>query len=45
MISRTDVAAVVVACLHQPGTVGHTFEVVAGETPVAQAVDQLTTQS
>lgn len=37
-ISREDVAAVLAATLHTPATVGRTFEVVAGDTPVEQAV-------
>ena len=38
MIAREDVAAVVLACLGDPGTIGKTFEVVAGTQPVAEAV-------
>lgn len=38
LIPREDVARVVVACLSEARTVGQTFEVVAGETPVAQAL-------
>ncbi|GGL11882.1 NAD(P)H-binding protein [Deinococcus radiotolerans] len=41
MIARDDVAAVVLACLNDPGSVGRTFEVVAGDTPVAQAIATL----
>ncbi|GGN39273.1 NAD(P)H-binding protein [Deinococcus daejeonensis] len=41
MIARDDVAAVVLACLNDPRSVGQTFEVVAGDTPVAQAVAAL----
>lgn len=38
MIPREDVARVVVACLGEPTTVGQTFEVVAGETPIVEAL-------
>ncbi len=38
MIPREDVAAVVVACLLEPQTIGRTFEVVAGPTPVGEAI-------
>lgn len=41
MIARDDVAAVVLACLGEERSVGRTFEVVAGDTPVAQAVAAL----
>ena len=37
-ISRDDVAAVLVACLDEPRTVRATFEVLQGETPIAQAL-------
>ena len=37
-IPRADVAAVLLAVLDTPGTVGQTFEVVSGETPIAAAV-------
>jgi uncharacterized protein YbjT (DUF2867 family) len=40
-ISREDVAAVIAACLDDPRTVGHTWELVGGETPIAQALDAL----
>ncbi len=45
MIARDDVAAVVLACLNDPRSAGQTFEVVAGDTPVAQAVAALETGS
>ncbi len=38
MIPREDVAAVVLACLNDAATIGKTFEVVAGEQPVAEAL-------
>ncbi|WP_431936890.1 NAD(P)H-binding protein [Micromonospora sp. RP3T] len=41
-ISRADVAHVLLALLETPGTAGHTLELVAGDTPVADAVDALT---
>ncbi|MFV2196351.1 NAD(P)H-binding protein [Nocardiopsis sp. LOL_012] len=37
-VTRDDVAAVVVALLDEPGTVGRTLNLVNGETPVAEAV-------
>lgn len=40
-IARDDVAAVLHAVLELPQTVGHTFEVMDGDTPVARAVAAL----
>ncbi|QBI20630.1 SDR family oxidoreductase [Egibacter rhizosphaerae] len=40
-IPRADVAEVVVACLDEPRTAGHVFEVVGGETPIDDALDAL----
>jgi uncharacterized protein YbjT (DUF2867 family) len=40
-ITRDDVAAVLAAVLAEPGTVGLTFEVVAGDTPIAEALAAL----
>ena len=37
-IPREDVAAVLVAVLDEPRTAGQTFELISGETPVAEAV-------
>jgi nucleoside-diphosphate-sugar epimerase len=37
-VSRDDVAAVVAALLDEPGSAGRTFELVGGDTPVADAV-------
>lgn len=37
-ISRDDVAAVLVALLDEPGTIGKTLELVSGDVPVAEAV-------
>ena len=40
-IPRDDVAAVIVAVLETPGAVGKAFELVAGDTPVDEAVRSL----
>ncbi|OMC28374.1 NAD-dependent dehydratase [Mycobacterium sp. GA-1841] len=37
-IPREDVAAVLLAVLHEPDTVGRTFEVISGETPIEAAL-------
>lgn len=37
-IPREDVARVIVACLADPGSIGRTWEVVSGDTPIAEAV-------
>jgi uncharacterized protein YbjT (DUF2867 family) len=37
-IPRDDVAAVLLAVLETPGTIGKTFELVSGDTPVDEAV-------
>ncbi|HEX8647627.1 MAG TPA: SDR family oxidoreductase [Thermoleophilaceae bacterium] len=37
-VPRDDVAAVLAACLEQPGTIGRTLGLVAGEVPVDEAV-------
>jgi uncharacterized protein YbjT (DUF2867 family) len=37
-VPRDDVAAVIVAVLDSPNTIGKTFEVIGGDTPVAEAV-------
>ena len=37
-IPRADVAALIVATLDEPATIGHQWEVVSGSTPIAQAV-------
>ena len=42
-LPRADVAAVLLAVLDEPGTIGSTFELVGGETPIAEAVAGLTT--
>jgi uncharacterized protein YbjT (DUF2867 family) len=40
-ITRDDVAAVIIAALDEPSTVGKTFVVVGGETPIPSALAQL----
>jgi uncharacterized protein YbjT (DUF2867 family) len=40
-ISRGDVAAVLLACLDQGGTIGRDFDLVAGETPIDEALSSL----
>ncbi len=40
-IARDDVATVVAAVLHQPTTVGRTFEVVGGDVPIEEALASL----
>jgi uncharacterized protein YbjT (DUF2867 family) len=40
-VPRDDVAAVLVACLDEPGTVGRTFDLVSGDTPIEQALRSL----
>jgi uncharacterized protein YbjT (DUF2867 family) len=37
-VPRDDVAAVVLAVLEQPGSIGKVFELVSGDTPVEEAV-------
>jgi uncharacterized protein YbjT (DUF2867 family) len=37
-IPRDDVAAVLAACLSTPGTIGKTFELFGGDTPIAEAL-------
>ena len=40
-IPRDDVAAVLLACLDEPSTIGKTFELLSGETPIDEAVRKL----
>ena len=40
-VPRDDVAAALDAALHEPATIGRTFVVIAGETPVADALRAL----
>lgn len=37
-IPRADVAAVLVACLDAPSTIGRSFDLTSGETPIAEAI-------
>jgi uncharacterized protein YbjT (DUF2867 family) len=37
-IPRADVAAVFLACLDEPGTIGKSFDLISGDTPIADAV-------
>ena len=37
-ISRDDVAALLAAVLRSPATIGASFDAVAGETPIAEAL-------
>ena len=37
-VSRADVAAVLAQVLTTPGTIGHSFDLLAGDTPVAEAL-------
>ncbi|MDV3124953.1 SDR family oxidoreductase [Mycobacterium sp. 21AC1] len=37
-IAREDVARVLLAVLHDPDTVGRTFELISGDTPIAEAL-------
>jgi uncharacterized protein YbjT (DUF2867 family) len=38
-VPRDDVAAVLAACLTTPSTIGVTFELFAGDTPIVEALD------
>lgn len=40
-VPREDVAAVIVACLEMPETLGKTFELFAGDTPIRAALARL----
>jgi uncharacterized protein YbjT (DUF2867 family) len=40
-VPRDDVAALLLAVLETPGTIGKTFELISGETPVEEAVRTL----
>jgi uncharacterized protein YbjT (DUF2867 family) len=40
-ISRDDVAATLLGCLDQPGTIGKEFDLLAGETRIAEALASL----
>jgi uncharacterized protein YbjT (DUF2867 family) len=38
VIPREDVAATLLACLDDPGTIGAEFDLIAGQTPIAEAL-------
>jgi uncharacterized protein YbjT (DUF2867 family) len=40
-IPRADVAAVFVACLDEPGTIGKSFDLIGGTTPIPEALASL----
>jgi uncharacterized protein YbjT (DUF2867 family) len=40
-VPRADVVAVFVACLDTPGTIGKSFDLIGGETPIAEALAAL----
>jgi nucleoside-diphosphate-sugar epimerase len=40
-VPRADVAAVFVACLDEPATIGKSFDLIAGDTPIADALAAL----
>lgn len=40
-IPRADVAAVFAACLDDPGTIGKSFDLISGDTPIADALAAL----
>ena len=40
-IPRDDVAATLAACLDEPATIGKAFELLRGDTPIAQALREL----
>jgi hypothetical protein len=40
-IPRDDVAATLLACLDDPTTIGREFDLIAGETPIAEAIAAL----
>lgn len=37
-VPRADVGAVLLACLDEPGTIGRSFDLIAGTTPIADAL-------
>ncbi|GAA2990267.1 SDR family oxidoreductase [Actinokineospora diospyrosa] len=41
VVSRSDVAAVLVELLDEPGTAGATLELVGGDAPIAEAIGQI----
>lgn len=40
-VPRADVAAVLAGCLERDGTIGATFELISGRTPIPAALDQV----
>src|SRR5882757_4552724 len=40
-IPRADVAAVLLACIDEPRTIGQSFDLIGGETPIAEALAAL----
>ncbi|MFU8839498.1 MAG: SDR family oxidoreductase [Nitriliruptoraceae bacterium] len=40
-IPRADVAGVLAACLEEPATIGATFELIGGDTPIADAIAEV----
>lgn len=44
MVSREDVAAVIVQCMKDTGTIGLAFDVVGGDTPISEAISQVSKQ-
>ena len=41
-VTRADVAAVLAALLDDPATIGHQWSLIGGDTPIAEAIGQLT---
>ena len=37
-VTRDDVAAVLAAAIHEPDTIGRTFELIGGDTPIDEAL-------
>jgi len=44
-VTRADVADVLAAAIDDPGTIGHQWNLVGGDTPVAEAIARLTQQA
>lgn len=40
-IPRADVASVLATCLEEPGTIGATFELLGGDTPIREAIAEV----
>ncbi|KAH0149971.1 NAD(P)-binding protein, partial [Aureobasidium melanogenum] len=43
-VSREDIAEVIVQCIKNPSTIGLAFDVVGGETPIPQAIEEVASQ-